>query len=280
MSAQIPFLLAYLAIALCWVPRAWWPSWIAFALSLLLALGSTLSLAGLAILVLAGIAARVAAGVAARERGPHPYAARLALFLLTLPLVLFHYHALAGFSPLAIVSGVQVSADAEPYTLKLHFGPVALGFYYVRFFLVPPSVDEVKSILRWVGALTLALVAVLLGTALAMGYVRWDPKWPSFFLIWTLTNLFLVAVSEESLFRGLLQDGLSRLGRPAALLIASLVFGLYHLAWGLENVFLATVAGAFFGYAYLRSARIEAAILLHFVVNAIHFYLFTYPRMA
>jgi len=62
--------------------------------------------------------------------------------------------------------------------------------------------------------------------------------------------------------------------------LAALIFGAYHFPWGLANVGLAAVAGLFFGYAYWRTARIEAAILLHFIVNAIHLLLFTYPRLA
>lgn len=109
--------------------------------------------------------------------------------------------------------------------------------------------------------------------------MEWDPKWPSFLLIWIAHNLLLVSVPEEAVFRGLLQDALRPIGPWGALMLASLLFGLYHINFGLANVGLAAVAGLFFGYAYLRTARIEAAILLHFVVNVIHLLLFTYPRL-
>jgi membrane protease YdiL (CAAX protease family) len=45
-------------------------------------------------------------------------------------------------------------------------------------------------------------------------------------------------------------------------------------------VLLATVAGLFYGAAYLRTRRIEGAILTHFALNAVHFLAFTYPALA
>ena len=45
-------------------------------------------------------------------------------------------------------------------------------------------------------------------------------------------------------------------------------------------VALAAVAGAGYGWAYLRTQRIEASILTHFALNAVHFFGFTYPALA
>ena len=88
-------------------------------------------------------------------------------------------------------------------------------------------------------------------------------------------------VSEEALFRGLFQtrlvDATARHGWSAhpAILLTALVFGLAHVAGGLDFVPLATLAGIGYGYAYHVTRRIEAAILCHFSVNAARFLLFT-----
>jgi membrane protease YdiL (CAAX protease family) len=55
------------------------------------------------------------------------------------------------------------------------------------------------------------------------------------------------------------------------------LFGLAHIAGGWRYVALATVAGAGYGTVFYRSRRIEASILAHFTLNAVHFLLFTYP---
>lgn len=272
---MLPFHFAFLAIASCWMWGSWWPSWILFSAALFLSLGSHLTASGLLIVATVGLAL-----AAVRTQIARPAVARLLVFLLTLPLLLAPSLDVPGFAPLPVLSEVRLSKDAAVYSFNLHIGPLVFGFFYCRLFLDPPTFGEVMNLLRWVAVLTLAAAAVLLGSAFALGYVNWDPKLPSFAQVWTLSNLFFVSVPEECLFRGLLQGGLAPWGRRSAWVIASLLFGLFHFQGGLENVLLATIAGFFFGYAYLRTGRIESAILLHFIVNTVHFYLFTYPRLA
>lgn len=47
----------------------------------------------------------------------------------------------------------------------------------------------------------------------------------------------------------------------------------------LPLVLPATVAGLFYGGAFLRTRRIEGAILTHFALNAVHCIAFTYPAL-
>ena len=42
----------------------------------------------------------------------------------------------------------------------------------------------------------------------------------------------------------------------------------------------ATLAGVGYGVAYQRTRRIEAAMVVHFALNAVHLLLFTYPALA
>jgi len=272
---QLPFLLGLLAIAACWLPGSWWASWALFAAALLLALGDHVAPLGLAYIAATGLV------MAAAARGfGRPVLARLVAFIVGLPLLLYHSIDIPGLTPLAVLSDIQVSADADPYSLRFDFGPIAVGFFYARLFVTLPSRAQLQGLLIWVAGITIVLAAILIAVGLGLGYVRWDPKWPAFLLIWTIANLLYVSVPEEAVFRGLLQDGLMPLRARVAVPLAAVIFGTYHLAWGIANVGLAAVAGLFFGYAYWRTGRIEAAILLHFIVNAIHLLLFTYPRLA
>jgi membrane protease YdiL (CAAX protease family) len=70
-----------------------------------------------------------------------------------------------------------------------------------------------------------------------------------------------------------------RHGQWWALSVASVLFGLAHAGGGPIYVALATVAGAGYGWAYLRTGKIEASILTHFALNAVHFFGFTYPAL-
>jgi membrane protease YdiL (CAAX protease family) len=82
--------------------------------------------------------------------------------------------------------------------------------------------------------------------------------------------LWVVALSEELLFRGLLQQGLERrTGNPAAALIAaSVIFGAAHLAF--HGIFpnwrfaiVAAIFGLCCGQAWRESRSIQASMVTH-----------------
>ena len=81
------------------------------------------------------------------------------------------------------------------------------------------------------------------------------------------------ALPEEALFRGAVQRLLERSlrGRLAALLAASLLFGLAHLNNGPRPDWrygvLATVAGLAYGWTYRRTGRLAAPALTHLLVD-------------
>jgi membrane protease YdiL (CAAX protease family) len=90
-----------------------------------------------------------------------------------------------------------------------------------------------------------------------------------------LGTAFLIAVPEELLFRGVILNLLlRRLGDPPwrALALASLIFGLAHAnnpeqpTW--VYVVLASIAGWFYGLTYLKTGKVTAAALLHWMVNS------------
>jgi hypothetical protein len=93
---------------------------------------------------------------------------------------------------------------------------------------------------------------------------------------------FTIAVPEELLFRGILQNLLCRSirrGPPGVygLLIASVIFGASHLHhapvpnW--RYALLATLAGGFYGYTFRNRQRISASALTHALVDTVwHFW--------
>src|SRR5690606_13618209 len=88
--------------------------------------------------------------------------------------------------------------------------------------------------------------------------------------------LLLAPLSEELLFRGIFQTGLRRLlpGRPGsvrhrwlAILLASLVFGLMHLAVP-QHVPALIVLAVILGYQYERTGSLVVPIFVHILFNA------------
>jgi membrane protease YdiL (CAAX protease family) len=90
---------------------------------------------------------------------------------------------------------------------------------------------------------------------------------PTFFGI-----LWVVALSEEFFFRGLLQRWIEEWsGRPAlAIGVASTLFGLAHLGYrqfpNWEMALLAAVMGVFYGLAYRQGGGVRAAMVAHALV--------------
>lgn len=64
-----------------------------------------------------------------------------------------------------------------------------------------------------------------------------------------------------------------------AVIVPTLLFALAHARGGPILVLLATVAGGFYAFAFFKTKRLEASILTHFSVNALHFLAFTYPSL-
>ncbi len=196
-------------------------------------------------------------------------------------------HLWPGFANPRVIDARQFTPDALPFRLHLNFDKAALGLLILAFGArLLGSWAEVRTMLVRLWPVALGTVAVLMGAALVSGYVRFAPKLPPETALWLWVNLCFTCVAEEALFRGYLQQQLAaawqhrRHGAAAALGVAALAFGLAHAGGGPAYVVLSTVAGLGYGWAYLRTGRIEAAILTHFALNTVHFLGFTYPALA
>jgi membrane protease YdiL (CAAX protease family) len=120
----------------------------------------------------------------------------------------------------------------------------------------------------------LAVVAIPLGTALH--FIRFDPtvaNWKS--LPADAASIFvLTAWPEELLFRGLLQNSISRTlsSESGGWMAASVIFGLAHITnngvfpnW--RYALLATIAGIFYGRTWRKTGSIFPAAIVHALVD-------------
>lgn len=232
------------------------------------------------IAALAGLAALFSAG-------PRPRAQRIAIaagiLVLTAGLMT---HQLPGFSNPRVIPALRFSADGLPYRLHLNFDKTSAGLILLAFChgRIVRAADW-RTMLGRVWPVSLGTMTVLMSLALAAGYVRFEPKFPAEAWTWVWANLCFTCMAEEALFRGFVQAQLQRAwkhqprGEWWALGVAALLFGLAHAGGGPTYVVLSTVAGIGYGWAYLRTGRIEASILTHFALNAVHFFGFTYPAL-
>lgn len=197
-------------------------------------------------------------------------------------------HLLPGFENPRVVGGAVLTSGSVPYSLRLNFDKAVFGIFFLGWCHARISRLVEWRAMLWAAAPVAGMfIAGIMLLALALGYVRFEPKFPAIAWLWMWGNLFITCLAEEAMFRGFVQAELQRRwsaiagGKTWALLVAAALFGLAHLAGGWVYVGLSTVAGLGYGLAYQRSGdRIEAGILTHFALNALHFFFFTYPALA
>lgn len=228
---------------------------------------------------------------------PQRWPQRLWLLVLMLLCIAIGMHKMPGFHNILLLDQVQVSQDAITFTLYANFDKGVVGVLLLlllwplslwrsRAASTAPELSYDRLVWR---AVWPVFPLAFLGSellAVACGLLTWDPKLPSYTLTFLAVNLFLTCVAEEVFFRGLLQTSLQQWLQqrawplwPAAVIIGA-VFGAAHLAGGIPYALAVTIAGTGYGLMYLRSGRIEVAILGHFALNALHFLLFSYPMLA
>ncbi|MGA3348628.1 MAG: CPBP family intramembrane glutamic endopeptidase [Candidatus Sulfotelmatobacter sp.] len=115
----------------------------------------------------------------------------------------------------------------------------------------------------------------VLALGLALGFIHPHRNLPgigSVLLRW-IAIFFFTAVPEELFFRAWVQNLLERrAGRKAALVIASILFGLSHFNkrsahFNWRYVLLATIAGIFYGRAWREHRRVPASTITHASVD-------------
>lgn len=127
------------------------------------------------------------------------------------------------------------------------------------------------------------LAAILIPLGTALHFIRFDPTiahWKS--LPVDAVGIFLLtAWPEELLFRGLLQNCLSRTlsSETGGWIVASVVFGLAHITnngvfpnW--RYVVLAVIAGIFYGRTWRKTGSIFPSAIVHGLVDTIWHLLF------
>ena len=227
------------------------------------------------------------AGACAAARRAGGCAVAVATHVMMLGACAFLFlHVVPGVDNPRIITDAVLGPGSVPYTKYLNFDKGMAGLFLLGIYASDqPAADaglhHAVSFL-WRFAI---VVAVVMALSLAAGEVRWDPKLPPWWAVWTWSMVFLTALPEEALFRGVIQSlitkGLGGTDRAAtaAIAMAGILFGLAHLAGGPTAVALAAAAGLGYGWIYSSTHSIGAAIAVHAGLNAIHLLFFSYPGL-
>jgi uncharacterized protein len=128
--------------------------------------------------------------------------------------------------------------------------------------------------------LVFGAIAIPLGTG--MRFIQFAPRWQeaATLPVVGITIFFFTAWPEEFLFRGLLQNLLTRSTKSefSGWWTASVLFGFSHITnLGFPNwryVILASIAGLFYGWTWRKSGSICASAIVHALVDTIWHFLF------
>jgi membrane protease YdiL (CAAX protease family) len=293
----VPFILLVMSIAAVWLPSVPlshrpsfqlppWAGVYVVAVAMAVAQGFVHASGVAALAALVGLAWAVR-----RTRGLAHWLAWAALLLLCLALAL---HRVPGFDNPVVIADARFTPGARPFSQYLNFDKGSVGLVLLA--LLAPRLrpgDGTGRLAIRTGATLAVTAAVVFAVAMAGGLVRFEPKAPAHAALFLIVNLFFTCVAEEAFFRVLIQDPLRgvRAGQApatspawglrgaAAAGLSALLFGLAHAGGGPLMIAMAGLAGLGYAAAYARTNRIEAPILVHFGLNAIHFLAFTYPAL-
>jgi membrane protease YdiL (CAAX protease family) len=147
-------------------------------------------------------------------------------------------------------------------------------------FLLLRGVDNVGYALEWrrgfawnFGFHFLVLAAIAIPVGLRLHFLVWAPSIHRLQPLVIIGILFFTAWPEELLFRGLLQNLLSRTfaNEWAALIVTSIIFGFSHIlhapAPNWKYVLLASIAGFFYGRAWMKTKSLVPGVIMHALVD-------------
>lgn len=211
----------------------------------------------------------------------------IVLFVLGLGLGLSGVHLLPGFQNFRVLNNVYISSNGIPFSLYLNFDKTVVGVFILGILHQRITTKaEWSEMFKAMAPRALLVIFIVAIFSFVFKFVWFDPKLAPSLPIWAATNLLFVCLAEEGFFRGFIQKylclSLRRVsyGNVISIILSSILFGLSHFMGGMRYVILATIAGIGYGWIYWRTQRIEASILTHFSLNAVHFLFFTYPALA
>lgn len=195
-------------------------------------------------------------------------------------------HLVPGFISWQIIYSEILSPDAEKFSLYLNMDKVIAGMGIMVFGFIPlrRSIQIRHMIITMLPASILCILLISI-TALVMKVVNFDPKFPDLWITWILISLLVHSFAEEVIFRYFLQGGIQNIlitykySPLISILVSSTAFTFYQAPQPTNFLISVFIASLFFAYVFHKTKRVESSILLHFMVNFVHFFFFTYPSL-
>ena len=223
--------------------------------------------------LLYAVAGLIVAAYGAKAKGVKRVICHVLVIVWALVLAL---HLAPGFNNLQVLDQVSTGENSTVYTLYLNLDKPLI--FFALLLLVPNLLGRAKAMTQMQIRMLAALFAGVFLLAFLLGLIQYELSLPSWWLVFAFSNLLLTCVAEEALFRGYIQNLLSRrFNAIVGIGIASIIFGLAHFGGGGTFVLVASLAGLLYGLTYHWTGKLSYAIAIHFAFNMTHLMLFTYP---
>jgi len=213
---------------------------------------------------------------------------KVSLFLVLVPLAFW----VASYEPEGFAYPLLFSLpgdDGEPahYELSVDFAKGIAGFLLL--YLLWPKMHANEFIAsRWVSVSMLLLAPLfIISVAISVLGLQWQPKHIEQILQFAAVSLLITCVAEEVFMRFLFQQNLRNaiasftanrsLQEIIPLLLVTGIFVAIHAGISGAAIWVYALAGFLYGLSYTLGKNILYPIAIHFLVNQIHFSLFTYP---
>lgn len=163
------------------------------------------------------------------------------------------FKAVPGLAPLTL-AGVTLNTGKIVVVLTLSL------FLWHQPRQLPLPGSRAMTVTAWI----CTLIVIAGGLVYLVPALAWSAQSP---VRW-LGNVLVTVTAEEFFFRGVCLTVMLRYCQPfAALLIISVIFGVVHVPMGAMFAVCASAAGFLYGYVYVRTGRLSAAIALHALLN-------------
>jgi membrane protease YdiL (CAAX protease family) len=199
-------------------------------------------------------------------KAPGTWEDYLAVLVLWLPVELqLNYHLFPYPSPMT-----------HTLTILLALSTGVAAFVLLR------RLEDVGYVLDWrrgyfahFAILFIVFAAIAIPLGMRIGFIHWAPSFSRLRAapLTIIGILFFTAWPEEFLFRGLLQNLLSKTLKSSwlGLFAAAIIFGFSHIHhapfpnW--KYVGLASIAGVFYGLAWMRTRSLVPGVMIHALVD-------------
>jgi len=197
-----------------------------------------------------------------------------------------------GFSPWLPIIDLQLANRAIPFTHIIYYEHALLGLCIlgmgaaslIRQAPVWSMMFKDSIPIATTACFALCTIAYF-DTAISMHF-----RWNSYFKFWALCQTLFVCITEEAIFRGMIQGPLTKLfdrwsiyqfpiGIWLAFFLTTGFYILRHAYEGYNILVYSSIAGLFYSYAYLKTRRIESCIFIHLVLSSLDLLVFSYPML-